>query len=458
MLHSLVEVETKRPRERMGFRPAETNSLFCMETDPYIQWEPRRSGPDIKRLLMALGLGFLLGWLGSSGCAISKTDRDFRLMSQAWSLINRHYVDRSAVKPESMTYGAIQGMVDSLGDTGHSSFLTPEMVKQLQDMEHGEYKGIGVEIRMKDGHVVIVAPLQGSPAQHAGLRSGEIITKVSDRDITDWPLSQVIEQISGPPGTPVTLTVEDPQSGRNRKVTLVRAAIRIRDVAWRWLPGAKIAHLRLASFGGQATSDLREALKTILKEGAKGIILDLRDNPGGILEQAVGVASQFLEKGNVVLMKDAKGHIKPVPVQKGGLAIDIPLVALINQGSASAAEIVAGALKDANRALLVGQTTFGTGTVLGQFQLSDGSEVLLAIEEWLTPKGHSFWHKGISPEVAVELPDEATPLFPEQESGMTTQQFESSPDRQLHRALDLLINPGHISSEERVSDEEANPR
>ncbi len=413
-----------------------------METDSFVHSGPGRKLPDVRRFILTLILGFLLGWLGSAGCALSRTGKDTRLIAQAWSLIDEHYVDRGAIKPKAMTYDAIRAMVNSLGDTGHTTFLTPEMVKQLNNMERGEFKGIGVEIHIKNGRVVILAPIQGSPAQRAGLRSGDIIQKVASQNITGWPLSRVAEHISGPAGTPVTLTVNDPHTGKTFTVTVVRASIRIRDVTWEWVPGTKIAHLRLAGFGGGVTEELREALGAINSGGAKGIILDLRDNPGGILEQAVGVGSQFLKGGNVVLMKNAQGQIKPAPVEKGGIATNIPLVVLINEGSASAAEIVAGALKDAHRAPLVGETTFGTGTVLGQFNLSDGSELLLAIEEWLTPAGHSFWHKGILPNVKVALPDEALPLFPSQETGMTPRQFKASNDTQLHRALEILRGQG----------------
>jgi carboxyl-terminal processing protease len=199
-------------------------------------------------------------------------------------------------------------------------------------------------------------------------------------------------------------------------------------------------HLRLADFSSEVSADLRKALIEIKKEPLAGIVLDLRNNPGGLLEQAVEVASQFLKGGNVLLEKNAGGAQKPVPVKPGGEAAEIPMVVLVNGGSASGAEIVAGALQDAHRAPLVGEATFGTGTVLSEFKLSDGSALLLAIEEWLTPAGHVIWHKGITPDIVVALAAGASPVFPETERTTNAEQINHSGDAQLLRALELLRN------------------
>ena len=383
-------------------------------------------------------LGIALGWLGPMGCASAKKEPDYRLMTEAWNTIQREYVGRAALDPNQLTYGAINGMVDSLGDTGHSTFLTPQMVKELRRMETGQFKGIGIEVQTKGERVVIVAPLDGSPAQRAGLRPGDIILKVSNEDVTDWPLARVVERIGGRVGTKVTLTVEDPRSGRTREVTMARASIKLQDITWQRLPGTSIVHLRLAGFDKGVTKDLKKALTKIQSEGATGLILDLRNNPGGLLNEAISFASQFLKEGIVLMARNAKGEVSPVPVEKGGVATEIPLVVLVNEGSASAAEIVAGALRDNGRAELVGETTFGTGTVLQEFRLSDGSALMLAIEEWLTPKGNSFWHKGIKPQYEVRLPQDVMPLFPLSERDMTPEQLEASEDRQLLTALRLL--------------------
>ncbi len=364
--------------------------------------------------------------------------QDFRLMAQAWNTIQKYYVDRAAVKPRTMTYGAISGMVNALGDTGHSVFLSPEMVKQEQNFAEGHFQGIGAEVQMKNKHVVIVAPLDGSPAQKAGLRPGDIIMKVDGADIAGLPLDQVVKRISGPVGTKVTLTILNPRNAKLHKVTVTRANITIHNVTWQRLPGTQLADVRIAAFSRGVTDDLRKALKTIHQQHLQGIVLDLRDDPGGLLDEAIGVASQFLSGGNVLLEKNAKGQKTPVPVKPGGLAPDIPMVVLVNGGTASAAEIVAGALQDAKRATILGETTFGTGTVLQEFPLSDGSNLLLAVEEWLTPSGHTIWHKGISPNRLVSLPLDVTPLFPQAEREMSAEQLQASPDKQLLDAIKLL--------------------
>jgi carboxyl-terminal processing protease len=361
-----------------------------------------------------------------------------RLISEAWGLIQRFYVDRPAVQPRTMTYGAISGMVDALGDTGHSRFLSPTNVKELASMERNKFQGIGAEIQSKAGHVVIAVPLDGSPAQRAGLKPGDIILQVNGHDITGLPLDQVIGEISGPAGTSVTLTVLAAASGRTSQVTLTRATIKLHNVTWQMLPGSRDAHLRISGFDQGASGDLRKALIDIKKGSASGLILDLRNNPGGLLQEAVDSASQFLASGNVLLVKNERGQESSVPVKSGGEATDIPMVVLVNGGAASGAEIVAGALQDGHRAPLVGEPTFGTGTVLSEFKLADGSALLLAIEEWLTPAGHVIWHKDISPDVVAALPEGVEPLFPEFERAMNTEQLLRSGDEQLLRALDLL--------------------
>jgi len=363
---------------------------------------------------------------------------NFRLMAEAWNTIYQSYVDRPAVRAQALTYGAIGGMVDALGDTGHSRFLSLEMVQEQHNFTQGQFEGIGAYVEMKEGHVVIVAPMDGSPAQQAGLHPGDIILKVNSENVAGLPIDQVVSRILGPAGTSVALTILTPETGQTRDVTLVRAHITLQNVFWQQLPGTQIAHVRIVAFSKGVTDDLRQALGEIKQRGLAGIILDLRSNPGGLLSEAVGTASQFLTGGNVLLEKDAQGAITPVPVQEGGLAPDLPLVVLIDPGTASAAEIVSGALQDAGRAKLVGETTFGTGTVLNQFGLSDGSALLLATEEWLTPEGQLIWHQGIAPDIQVSLPQGTTPLLPQAEVGMTLEQVRNSGDAQLLRALELL--------------------
>ncbi len=398
------------------------------------RWRPH----TLLAVLLGLVCGVALDRLVTGAFIPFAASLNFELIDEAWDTIERAYVDRAGVTPRSLTYGAIAGMVNALGDTGHSRFLSPEMVKAVHQLEQNKFEGIGAEVRMKEGHVVIVAPLEGSPAMKAGLQPGDIILKIDGRSVAGLPLDQVVNQISGPAGTRVSLIILNPPSGETREITLTRARITIHKVTWRQLPGTALAQLRIASFNKGVDNDLGQALKDIKLDALQGLILDLRNNPGGLLSEAVGGASQFLSSGNVLLVKDAKGETRPIPVQPGGVATKIPMVALVNGGSASASEIVAGALHDAGRAILVGEQTFGTGTVLREFDLSDGSALLLAVEEWLTPKGHVIWHKGITPNVIVALPANATPLFPESEEGLTAEDLRDISDSQLLRAIELL--------------------
>jgi carboxyl-terminal processing protease len=397
------------------------------------------SGPGTL-LILILGLvgGMAFDRLEMARLILPGARPDLRLIYEAWGLIERYYVDHAAAQPRTITYGAISGMVDALGDTGHSRFLSPQMVRAMAELERNKFQGIGAEIQLKAGHFVIVAPFDGSPAQRAGLIPGDIILQVNGQDVTGLPLEQVVEKISGPAGTSVKLTILAPASGHSRQVTLTRATIKLHYVTWHMLPGSQIVHLRISAFDQGASGDLRQALIRIRNVGANGLILDLRNNPGGLLDEAVDSASQFLSEGNVLVAKNERGQEKPVPVKAGGVATTVPLVALVNGGTASGAEIMAGALQDAQRAQLVGERTFGTGTVLSEFKLSDGSALLLAIEEWLTPAGHVIWHKGIPPNVVVALPPGVSPIFPEDERTMSAGQLLHSGDTQLLRALELL--------------------
>ena len=386
---------------------------------------------------LAVGCQFLNAY-NPSGQIPASAEGDFRLMAEAWNTIQKFYVDRPAVNPRQMTYGAIGGMTSSLGDTGHTRFLTPEMVKQEKDFNRGTLEGIGAEVRMKNNQIVIVSPLDGSPAQKAGLKPGDVILKVNDQDISGLPLEQAVGLILGPPGSWVKLTILSPQTGRSREIVLIRARIVLQNVTWAFLAGSSVAQVRIASFSDGVTHDLRDALREIKQRGEARLILDLRNNPGGLFKEAVGTGSQFLRSGIVALEKDAKGKVTPVPVKSGGLAVDLPMVVLVNGGTASAAEIVAGALQDQRRARIVGENTFGTGTVLERFSLSDGSALLLAVEEWLTPDGRTIWHRGILPDVVVPLPPDVNPLFPLEDKKMTVGQLEASKDAQLLRALEMI--------------------
>lgn len=369
----------------------------------------------------------------------SKPDTD--LLLQAWKIIDANYVDRDAVEQQRLTYGAITGMVDSLGDTGHTSFLSPQMLKQHQNYTNGSFEGIGAQVEKKGDYVIITAPMDDSPALKAGLRPGDAILKVNDEDMTGKSVEYVIDKIIGPAGSQVKLVIIDADDGNQREVTITRAVIKVNDVSWAPVPGTTIGVVRITGFSDGVSNGLKTALTQMKEQKMTGVILDLRNNPGGLLSEAVSTTSQFLPSGNVLLEKDAEGKVTEVKIEQGGLATDLPMAVLINYGSASASEIVSGALQDANRGKLVGETTFGTGTVLNTFSLSDGSALLVATLEWLTPNGRVIWHAGIKPDEKVTLASGALPLTPSMLKTIDAAGFKTSGDTQLQRAVELLQCP-----------------
>ncbi len=407
-------------------------------------------------VLLALGVGFTAGVASNQlnvplpitgifdssakpGPTPQPAKIDTNLIQEGAQIIQQHFADRTTLQSTNLTYGALTGMVDALGDTGHSRFMTPDMVAQEARQISGEFDGIGALLNVNaEGNPVILAPMDNSPAQRAGLHPGDIILEVNGQDVSHASLNDVVQKVIGPAGTNVTLTLRDPKTNVVRKVTITRAKIIVQNVTWQMLPGTKIAHVRVAEFSNNVTKDLVNALQQAKDQGAKGILLDMRNNPGGLLNEAIGVTSQFVGSGNVLQTKDAQGNVSNIAIEKGGIATDIPMVVLINGGTASAAEITAGAIQDYSRATLIGEKTFGTGTVLNQFRLPDGSAMLLATEMWLTPKGRVIWHQGISPDVTVPLPTDITPLVPEAERTMTADQLQNTPDVQLKKGLDLL--------------------
>lgn len=363
------------------------------------------------------------------------------LILQAWHILDSNYVDRSAVTQQRLTYGAITGMVDALGDTGHTTFLSPQMLKQHNNYTAGEFEGIGAQVEKKGDYIIITAPMDDSPALKAGLQPGDAILKVNGEDMTGKSVEYVIDKIIGPAGTQVTLIIIDGNNGAQRELTITRAKIKVNDVSWAQVPGTTIGVVRITGFSDGVSNGLKTALKQMQDQKMTGVILDLRNNPGGLLSEAVTTASQFLDKGNVLLEKDADGKINEIKIEAGGLAPTMPMTVLINYGSASASEIVSGALQDAGRAKLVGETTFGTGTVLNTFNLSDGSAMLVATLQWLTPNGRVIWHQGIKPDDRVSLPAGVMPLTPASLKTMDAGAYKASGDVQLKHAVDLLTCP-----------------
>jgi carboxyl-terminal processing protease len=403
----------------------------------------RRSPWSLPALLAAMfALGVLAeraGWLpGASHRPPAGLGTTFDPFWEAWHLVQDHYVDRNMIQPERMTHGAIEGMLASLGDTGHTTFLTAQELKDLENNLKGELEGIGASMTFRERRPTVMQTLPGSPAREAGIQPGDVLVEVDGKAVQGLSLQRIVEMVRGPAGTVVHLRILRKGESSPRELDITRARVEIADVVWHQLPGQPIAHLAIHSFGNQADSQLRQALEEIRQRNLKGIVLDIRGNPGGLKDQAVAVTSEFLSGGNVFLEQDARGHRVAIPVKEGGVAQDIPVCVLIDEGTASSSEILAGALQDHQRAPLVGSRTFGTGTVLGSFPLSDGSAVLLAVSEWFTPSGRQIWHQGITPDVEVALPEGASVLMPEEEGELDAIAFASTGDRQLLKALDIV--------------------
>jgi len=386
---------------------------------------------------VAFGSGTLFGGVVQARAA-EDAPSGFEIFWQAWGIIQDHFVDRAILDSKTLTYGAIEGLVRALGDEGHTTFLTAEELERQRSDMAGSFFGIGAQLGVRDGLPIIVAPFDGSPAAKAGIKAGDIILGVDGEDVTTSSLDDIVERVRGPEGTEVTLTVLHEDATASEEITVVRGEIKVAAVSWTMLPESKVAFLRLSQFSANAQSEIVDALQEIEAAGAEGVIVDVRNNPGGLLAQAVGVTSQFLERGNVLQEESATGRRRAFRVQRGGVAQDIPMVVLINPGSASSAEIFAGAIQDHERGQLIGETTFGTGTVLQSFELDDGSALLLGTSQWLTADGRLIRKQGIAPDIEVTLGPDGELLTPDTVRDMTATELTESGDTQLLTAIETL--------------------
>lgn len=366
----------------------------------------------------------------------------FEVFWEAWDLVERYFVDQDAIDPVRMTYGAIQGMLATLGDQNHTVFFSPEVAQQQQSSLDGSFEGIGAYVEGTDSGFRIVAPIHGSPAEEAGILAGDIVLRVDGEDITGLPEWEIISRIRGPAGTTVVLTVLHPNEDEPVDITVVRGKIDIDSVTWARIPETNFVFLQISQFAADTGDELQRALEAINAEIAAGnavdgILLDLRNNPGGYLQEALRVNSQFLEAGAVILHeRDSSQQLRTYRSVGKGLAREIPIVALINQGTASAGEITAGALKENGRALLVGQPTLGTGTVLQPFTLSDGSVLRLGVTNWLTPDKNLIKGEGVAPNSRVEQDPTVRMIDAfELEQSATLSEVLSQGDRQFNLGL-----------------------
>ena len=344
---------------------------------------------------------------------------------EAWELVQKNYVDQP-VDQEKMMQGAIRGMIESLGDP-FSSYMSPTEYALANSDLAGQLEGIGAEVDPSGDYVKIISPLPGSPAEAAGVLPGDVILKVDGEDMTGLDGFAVILKVRGPAGSTVHLTIQRADKPDLLEFTIVRAKITIPSVTSKTVGAANdVAYIRLNNFGENTGGELKDALRELLKKNPKGIILDLRGNPGGYLSAAVDVGSQFIGSGRSLLIEQfGDGREQIYEAERGGLATDIPLVVLINAGSASASEIIAGAIQDNQRGTLVGETSFGKGSVQTWSPLQDErGAVRVTIARWLTPDHRQISKVGISPDVEVKLTDE------DRTAGR---------DPQLDRAVEILL-------------------
>ena len=366
---------------------------------------------------------------------------NFDLLNEALGVIGQNFVGRANLDPTTLTYGAIRGLVEALGDTDHTVFLTPAEAQAEQSALDQNVVGIGVLLGTKDGHPVIVSVVPDSPAQAAGLKAGDVFLAVNGQDVTSATPDQIVTQVRGDAGTTVQITVERPSTGERLDFSIVRAKITVPSVSWTMVPGTTVALIRLSQFASGSADELLAARDAALGQGATSIILDLRGNPGGYVDEAVKATSEFLHGKTVYVRELADGSHVPVMTDDSVASSDVPLVLMIDNNTASSSEIMSGAIKSAGRAPLVGDTTFGTGTVLLPYTLSDGSVIRLAVERWLTPDGELIFGKGITPTDPVALGPSDVPIEPSDLQGLPADQLDTISDTQLLRALQLAGGP-----------------
>jgi carboxyl-terminal processing protease len=338
---------------------------------------------------------------------------DLAIIWEAYRLLQNEYVDDTKIDPEAISEAAVRAMIDQLGDR-FTAYISPATFAIEQQSFAGNFEGIGAQVEMSPDRtvVIITAPLDGSPAEKAGIRPGDKILAVDGEDAHGWSVIDAVNKIRGKRGTPVTLTIEHVGSAAAVDITIIRDTIDQPSVRARMLnpEDGPYGVVRIETFTAETHAELKVAMLDLIAQGAPGIIIDLRGNPGGLLTATVNVASEFLTDGLVTYEIDAHGTRRDWPVREGGMFPDIPLVVLVNGYSASGSEVLSGALQDHGRALLIGTSTFGKGSVNIMRQLSNGGGVYLTIAHWFTPNGRLIEDEGLQPDIVVELPQNGNQL------------------------------------------------
>ncbi|MEK7104159.1 MAG: S41 family peptidase [Patescibacteria group bacterium] len=347
---------------------------------------------------------------------------DFSIFWEAWRRLEVNYIDKSKIDYKKMVYGAIEGMVKSIGDP-YTTYFTPSQTESFNEELNGQYEGVGMVVGIKDGQLTVVSPFKGTPAEKAGLKSGDKIVKIGDMFTQDITIEEAVKNIKGKPGTSVKLLIQRSDWAEPKEFTLKRETIKIPTIELTKKDGGA-AVIKVYQFNKILVSEFQDAAKEILNAGDKKIIIDLRDNPGGYLEVAQAIAGWFLNKGEVVVIQDeGQDKEKKQYLSEGpSVFVNYPVVVLINEGSASASEILAGALRDNRKIKLVGAKSFGKGSVQEQIDLTDRSSLKITIAKWLTPNGTSLDKNGLDPDFVV--PSNAT----------------TSLDAQMDKAVELINN------------------
>lgn len=344
------------------------------------------------------------------------------LLLEVWEIINREF-DGSLPTSSDITYKSISGSMELLEDQ-YSRFLPPDIAERSRIQIQGGYEGIGAYVDLtEDGNLLIVRPIDGQPADEAGLLGGDIVIEVDGSSIAGIPLAEIVALVTGPKGTKVTLTVFREDTGETIEFTITRQRIDFPLVTSEMLE-ENIGYVRLTSFSSGADEQLTDAIKELLDNEPIGLIFDLRDNPGGLLAESINVSDLFLPEGIVAYQRDSQGNERIFESDDGDLAETIPLVVLVNEGSASGSEIVAGAINDLDRGVLIGARTLGKGSVQLSYTLSDGSELRVTIARWYTPDNITIGREGIAPDIEVETPAD----------------LGGDEDGQLQRAIDFLLD------------------
>ena len=387
--------------------------------------------------LLVLLAFVLVAYLFERSQVLSTEDREgIALYAEALKVVKEDYINQKAIDPEKQTYGAIKGMLGSLDDKGHTSFLTPEEAEKNRERYSSKQVGIGVRLENDNDKVVVLDTIDGSPAQEAGVKPGDALVTINGESVRGMNIVEVADKLEGSEGSPVKLTAL--RGGEEHEFSLERVKLTVPAVSWNLIPGTHVAHLRLGSFSEDSSAEFEDAVSEARDNGAERFVLDLRDNSGGWVEQAEKIAARFLPARSVIyVQKDAAGREEEVTVPEDNRPLDVPLVVLVNVGSASSAEILAGSLKDNGRARVVGGKTFGAGTMLEERPLSDGSAIMLATAQWLTPNRDPIQGSGIEPDVKGGLEEGQKPRPPDQLRGLSRKETFAH-DAQLKRAFEVL--------------------